>query len=186
MSFFGEGHKSVTAGPAALLDAEVAEKIMGLKVHGFARCWAPEGSWSAYGPIEKDIDLAIRPVMLRSIWEDTCACEHEEENKVHTHFCETLGHCSICFAVVLEYSTQIECAWKIVDRIEQTGGTVVLATMKEGMRGNFVEMGYNEEMMSFHEHFEASAPSMPEAICRAALKVAEKFKIRSLTENTGA
>jgi hypothetical protein len=65
------------------------------------------------------------------------------------------------------YSTDIAAAWQVVDNLK-THDTILSASGREGDDSWCVRLGYCDEEGQKHW---ASAPTLPLAICRAALKV---------------
>lgn len=69
------------------------------------------------------------------------------------------------------YSTDIAAAFEVVEVLAKEGAVLNYSTMKDGVRGHFVEIGYlRNPFDSFHAFVEVSGESAPHAYCLGALQ----------------
>lgn len=139
------------------LDALVAEKVMSLRLLGVVPCVQdPEdGSWDT--PYDKELHgTALQPIYLKPNY---CGCQFKQVEDV-----DYSGHSASCVSVVPFYSTDIRAVMKVVEKMRADGWSFA-CTLYEG------ELPY----ASFCKRTavssrNAEAKTLPEAICRAALK----------------
>ena len=171
------------------LDALVAERVMGLQVLGVAACVRnPEcghvldvlpsyergGSWSEGHPVYvSECRCAFYPVThvhypehLRHI-----ELEANERNKrEHEADVARWGHSHACLSVVPFYSSSIEAAKKVVEKLRERGVWTQIQTFTHTSQVR-VEMGVpSSECQEW-------GATMEEAICRCALKAVAKFEL---------
>lgn len=139
------------------LDAAVAERVMGLNVLGEAICLPnPECGYLEI-PYEISAHGELRPVYLKA-----CQCESKQETDA-----DYFGHIGPCLEVVRFYSTDINAALDTVNRLMSQGWQVDIIGENDVLRwyvcfdnriGERVVLG------------QGGAETLPEAICRAALR----------------
>lgn len=81
-----------------------------------------------------------------------------------------------------QWASDMDAAWKLSAQLAKDGMVWQLNTMKDGVFGSFVELGYlPSSIHSYHETVEAEAgpDQMPLAMCLALLKMAETKKVKT-------
>jgi hypothetical protein len=144
--------------PSRELDARAAEMVMGLKVR-FER--GIEVGWEG-----KPNGARGRAIMWSP--NDYIVC-HEDGTPEHANYLHARMH---SYRIVPKYSTDIWAAWEVVESLYRRDFDCDLEVYKnkEGEmyhRVRFARFNHQEDV------YVAFAPSMPLAICLAALKAAE-------------
>lgn len=145
------------------IDSLIAEKVMDLKVLGYARCFRdPESSNYLIG--FNGSGLESQPVFLAH-----CVCEIKEKEDI-----EIFGHIVSCLEVVLEYSIDISAAWQVIQKMQADGWHYeICASHREP--SHYVKFGrgkYDPCDDIFREEHSATGPTPWMAICLAALEAA--------------
>lgn len=145
------------AGPE--LDALVAERVMGLQPGVDFGSWS-EHYWKrlANGEID-DFGLESEhhngPMCARCYY---AYCEHCQD-----------GPDQPCAVKPPRYSTEIQYAWRVIERIKEIGDHYCKWDMGQVPDGWSVVVGFKRKANGRMEHGYGHAAECPEAICRAAL-----------------
>lgn len=157
------------------LDAEVAEKVMGLgPILGYA------GAWGECGHDSVSPEPGEFPVYLESCVCDLCRKQNREslasciseygwgeteiaEVKANHESDWIFGHSWQCLAVVRPYSTDIAAAWEVVEKMREDGDLRI----EEYAEGWLVV-----SRLSDGREVDGQATTAPLAICLAALSAA--------------
>lgn len=81
-----------------------------------------------------------------------------------------------------QWASDMDAAWKLSAQLAKDGVIWQLNTMKDGVIGSFVELGFPPSPIhSYHETVEAEAgpDQMPLAMCLALLKMADAKKVKT-------
>ncbi len=156
------------------IDTAIAREVLEQKVFGTEYCFPdPEcyGFDLAYdGPADPKHGGVKRPIKL-----DGCLCHFQEDGDY-----KYWGHISACLSVVLEYSLYIEQAWEIVEFITSPEDVKHPMFFKCNYKWGYKEDDWPAAYAAFdwkltgdsHPLYEATASTMPLAICLAALEIA--------------
>lgn len=179
------------------LDALVAEKVMGLRVAGFADCLAPEGDWSVRsndGPPNRpvyilpkctgeefhaylrDLCYSSEGAVARRVAgdDDMKRKEIEEYYRREWERDQLFGHNIVhCLGVVPEYSTDIAAAWEVVEKLRGRKWFVEVTVRTPHYDDVEVVLcrGFDNRLPVKPSHY-AVADTAPLTICRAALSAA--------------
>ncbi len=181
-----------------VLDAEVAERVMGHVLAGMATCIHVEGEWSIHvdsgvdgwachaevGPVYVEhCNCADGPIVLRGLEDDTDedrACRQKINEEYAAEYAsdrERFGHSRNCLGVVPEYSTDIAAAWTVVEQLAALGFSTSVEWKAEDRRSPLsAEVCITRNLDE--ESAVAIAPTAPLAICRAALSALDADKPR--------
>lgn len=176
----------------AALDADIARRLFGLDVLGITPCQR-EPECGTLGLPWHDIDGSEtdRPVFVAQPWDATdpsyaCGCvEHSVKSHADfTAWCAgqgleappdderiIFGHSWTHLSVVDEFSTDLNTAWTVVERLREIGLGIVIGSEGDGWE---IEIVTTEALhaQGYHGLYD-QGPSMPEVICRAALRAIE-------------
>ncbi len=141
------------------LDAEVAEKVMGLDPQGFA-----EHQWSGWESIDTHPYCMLR----------YCRQCLEGESKNCDHHIPLIE----CIPPIPLFSTDIAAAWEVVEKVCLNNGAFTWEDAfarfsLEQWNNNYWVAMWHELDEGFVNHGSAQANTVPLAICLAALKAVE-------------
>lgn len=138
------------------LDAMVAGGVMGLQVLGVVPCEYDfeDGSWDA--PYDQTARGTLQPIYLKPNY---CGCEFRRAGEV-----DYSGHSAACVSVVPFFSSSIEVAMKVVEKMREMGWSFA-CTLYEG---HLPYASFCKQTVASSRN--AEAQTLTEAICRAALK----------------
>lgn len=157
------------------LDAAVAEHVMRLQVLGVATCTHIEGEWDVSTTWNRDSHWATQqPVYVDQLHAPDCQICNEPASDC---FGEFQGHNEHGLRVVPFYSTDAAAAMQVVEKLTNTTENEVMKTL-----GFAVFTAHRYPDGRYRASFNgrnggentALSSSLPEAICRAALKAHNK------------
>ena len=168
---------TLTVGPDAELDAEVGRVVFGIDVLGMAPCTPSADSPDEL--VSTDGGTVIRPVAVLNIWEPTdpryaCGCLEDEDREAaiwgRTSWVIPVlfGHTEIHLQPLPRYSTRIEDAWSVAEKIRERGLEIIIS---DGDLGWYVEISVRTEEQAGRGYrgVYRSGASVAEVICRAAI-----------------
>lgn len=151
------------------LDIEVAKHVFGHKVVGSAWCMRPEGDWvvGEVCPVG-----TVLGQLRNGSWLDTAEpvysewCKEEPCVKKEYEFVSKIGgHTTSCCTVVPEYSTNIEDAWLVVEKMVELGWDYEI-----GFHGHSKPPLHYALFTKEHKWPTADEETVQKAICLAALE----------------
>ena len=140
--------------PKREYDAKIAEKIFGYKVLGWAYC---------DGDLIYPKEYSVETVIYNPVYLKKCRCSTFINVPSSKKF---FGHYGWCMAEVPHYSTCIEDAWLIVDKLIDDC-TFSLEVIKDGIDDNIIWQCVFGDVVT-----NAETPML--AICKAALLIKDK------------
>lgn len=177
------------------LDVAVAERVMGLTLLGTAACDVdPECGRLEIVPLdEPQSGTVVEPVFLRRCYCANYPIVHVEypdgpfkhieieanarNQAEHRMDLDRWGHSRACLDITPRYSSSIEAAKEVVNKMWQLGWQIEMANgyklytmVSENVCSWWVRFSNNENDM---ENWSADADSLEKAICLAALKTLE-------------
>lgn len=152
------------------LDAEVVEKVFGLKVVSWETCTYADGCWSIHPDLPTEgwaCHAAREPVYfdpdLAHFDKDDDYDPDDPIDRGSIAFRERAGHDIHACEVVPNYSTSIEDAWLVVEKLASNRREWKLHH-RPGEYLAILRYGHGP-----NQHWSSYGSSMPEAICLAAL-----------------